>query len=246
MEAFQKFLETKNVEDLHSAVENQHPEACNVLGYAYTCGKYGVPIDFEKALEYFHRASLLGSCKASENLGIIFHFGKFGVPENRPLAFQFFKKGGGEGNSSPICQYYQASFHLENGQVESAVELLKNAALQGYTPALYRLGILFLRTDESAARRCFEACPKEMSRKVLGHMLILGKGGPQDIWKGLELWPEGVLFAAQEFFKREDYESALELFSRGKCTEGVSKTLLKMGISQNDPLLFVPLLVELQ
>lgn len=76
----------------HIGEEKGYPKCIGNLGWSYRCGK-GVSVDYQRAIEYYRRASELGgNGYAERNLGDMYLNG-YGVASNRTEARLWYEKG---------------------------------------------------------------------------------------------------------------------------------------------------------
>ena len=139
--AAQKSGDLKKAAALMSLAANHgHSGAINDLGTFYYTGK-GVPQNYEKAVDYFRRASELGNMYATHNLGVCHHYGK-GVPLDLNQAAAYYVAAGRQGHTGAQSQ---AGYLLLCGEGvdrddDTAYELLTKAAEAGNALALFYVG----------------------------------------------------------------------------------------------------------
>ncbi len=127
------------VERLTPHAEQGYAPAQNWLGYCYQIG-YGVPQNYDKAIEWYRKAANQGNADAQNNLGYCYKNGH-GVPQNYAKAIEWYRKAADQGNSSAqnglgTCYYNQQDY-------ANAVEWLQKAANHGNATAQHNLGYCY-------------------------------------------------------------------------------------------------------
>ncbi len=120
------------------------------LGVAYLWG-YGVPADQSFALQLFREAASKGSGVAATYLGDLYYFGK-GVSPDKAAAERWFEAG--ERLHDPKAAYNLGSLYFDihdhAQDFPKAAKLLREAAVAGYVPGMYSLGVLLTKHPELA------------------------------------------------------------------------------------------------
>jgi len=75
------------------------PIAIYSVGCGYANGTYGLPQDYTKALEYYHRAGELGDAVAYNNIGLAYMLGE-GVEVDKKKAYHYYKLSAMAGNAT--------------------------------------------------------------------------------------------------------------------------------------------------
>ena len=72
------------------------PMAQNNLGAIYAGGGHPIPVNYEKAMEWYQKASKQGVAEANYNIGDLYFRG-LGVPRNLDLAYKYYHKAALQG-----------------------------------------------------------------------------------------------------------------------------------------------------
>ena len=111
------------------------------------------------ALEQLEAMALQGSGLAAYYLGDIFVYGRFGVVKNLELAQRWLLLSAN--NGSVEGRYLLAQFLQGEGNMDEAILNYESLARNGFSPALFSLGIIFLKgknvkVNIAKAKRYFE------------------------------------------------------------------------------------------
>ena len=98
---------------LRRHVENEVPEAVELLGNAYQHGHYGIAINMKKAVKIYKRGVELGSVEAMRRLGDMHDTGS-GVKLDKKKASQLYRMAADRGMAK--AQYSLANKHGESRQ----------------------------------------------------------------------------------------------------------------------------------
>ncbi|GJD10879.1 Protein sel-1 homolog 2 [Galdieria sulphuraria] len=132
------------IEYKYHEAENNDGKSELFLGELFLSGAYGVSQDFERAAEYFERASLHGYPQANTLLGVFSLFGLASREKNETVAWELFHEAAQVEdaqayNAIGYCYYYGIGT-LKN--ISEAVHWFREAASKGSVDALYNLGML--------------------------------------------------------------------------------------------------------
>ncbi|GJQ13361.1 hypothetical protein GpartN1_g5152.t1 [Galdieria partita] len=132
------------IEYKYHEAENNDGKSELFLGELFLSGAYGVNQDFERAAEYFERASLHGYPQGNTLLGIFSLFGLANREKNETVAWQLFHEAAQVEdaqayNAIGYCYYYGIGTEKN---ISKAVHWFRDAASKGSVDALYNLGML--------------------------------------------------------------------------------------------------------
>lgn len=132
------------IEYKYHEAENNDAKSELFLGELFLSGAYGVSQDFERAAEYFERASLHGYPQANTLLGIFSLLGLGNRERNETIAWQLFHEAaqvedGQAYNAIGYCYYYGIGTEKNWSK---AIHWFRDAANKGSVDALYNLGML--------------------------------------------------------------------------------------------------------
>jgi len=117
-------------------VEANDPEAIRNMGCYYRDGMYGLPQDYTKALELFHRAAELGDAIAYASVGYAYDYGK-GVKVDKEKARHYYEIGAIMGCTSAR---HNLGFEEERkGNTNRALKHHMIAVRGGYSKSLKRI-----------------------------------------------------------------------------------------------------------
>ena len=137
--------------NLVKAAEAGNAAAASTLGNFYYEGRF-LPLDQTAAHRWWRTAAELGNADAQYNLGIVLLRRSSGKAD--VLAWL---EHAAEQNHTLAC-FTSGTWYAEHGDAERAVTHLKCAGANGYAPAQFNLGKLYLRIDRNdIARQWFEA-----------------------------------------------------------------------------------------
>lgn len=176
-------------EELITRAENNEVDAMNELGNAFTHGRYGLPSDSEKAIEWYQRAASAGSAAANFNLGLAYELSR-GVERDETRAFGYYLAAAKLG-------YAPAMFNVGNmyasgrGTPPDTFEAniwFRMAAEAGIPQAQFNLGTTYetgngVQRDEAQAARWYGLAAAQgfpLALYNLGLMSEEGRGVPQD------------------------------------------------------------------
>ena len=216
-----------------------------VLGLRYYSGN-GVRQNYEKAMEYFHKAAELGYAPAQASLGEMYREGR-GVNRDYKESFKWYLKAAESGMSESQYNVGYMYYHGEGVEVskEKAADWFMKAAEQGYAPAQNYLGKMFflgeglpvnegegIRLYKRAAARGNENAKKTL-KMIAEKALEAAKGGDA----GLQFVVGGMYMFGDGF--EQNYEEAVKWFEKAaaqglvdakfflgsmyECGEGVEK-----------------------
>jgi hypothetical protein len=177
---------------LRRHVENDVPEAINVLARSYRDGDLGLVQSYKKAVKIYKRAVELGSVQATIELGHMYELGR-GVTLDLKKANQLYRMAADRGNAN--AQFNVACALVGEGHIEEAITFYRLAADQKFTAAEHTLGVLYVR-GEGVERNYYEA-RRWLARAAdgtghmaaasmydIGNLYRLGYGVERDIEEG--------------------------------------------------------------
>lgn len=171
------------------AADQNNSNALLGLGNIYMNGEQGTPKNFEKALEYFHRASKLGNHIADNNIGVLYRNGQ-GVEKDHEEAMKWFVKANEK-------DYYLAKWNIGNlyehgmGVPKSPSKALAwklESAELGYANAQFEVAYAYEKglgtpVNFSKAVEWYQKAADLKNYGAMGNLAILyadGNGVPQD------------------------------------------------------------------
>ena len=127
------------------AAEKEHPKALYYLARMFEKGEH-VNADPNESLKYYQKSSKAGFGPASAFLGLQFDSGKQ-VKRDVEKAFQYFELAIQQGEES--ANYFKGKYllngELKGGkQTKDGIRCLEISAQQGYVPAQFDLGMLYM------------------------------------------------------------------------------------------------------
>ena len=178
---------------LRRHVENDVPEAINVLARSYRDGDLGLVQSYKKAVKIYKRAVELGNAQATIELGHMYEKGR-GVTLDLKKAKQLYRMAADRGNAN--AQFNVACALVGEGHIEEAASFYRLAADQKFTAAEHTLGVLYVRGEGVErnyyeARRWFARAADGTDHRAssaamcdLGNLYRLGYGVERDIQEG--------------------------------------------------------------
>ena len=145
-------------------VEVGDAEAVHNLGSCYSDGRYGLPQDYNKALELWHQAGELGSAPSYYNIGVAYHVGN-GVERDEKKAHHYYELAAMEGHVVARHNLGCAEGRAEN--MDRALKHLMIATEFGYTVSLDLIKQMFMngdatKDDYEKALQAYQACLSEI------------------------------------------------------------------------------------
>ncbi len=132
---------------IRANAEKGDPQAQDNLGILY-CGGTGIPQDYTKAMQWFHKAAAQGNDDAQLNIGDLYYKGH-GVPQNYTEAIKWYRKSADQGNANLQLflgdLYYRGEIVPKN-YAEALKWYIKAANLGNATledRPLYELGVMY-------------------------------------------------------------------------------------------------------
>ena len=128
-----------------TAAKKEHPKALYYLARMFEEGKHA-NTDLNESLKYYQKSSKAGFGPASAFLGLKFDSGKQ-VKRDVEKAFKYFELAIQQGEVS--AHYFKGKYllsgELKDGkQIKEGVHCLETSAQEGYVPAQYDIGMLFM------------------------------------------------------------------------------------------------------
>jgi len=192
------------VKEMLPLAEKGYPRAQVHMGWIYERG-VGVPQDYQKALEWYEKATSNGAKNAPAQIGNMYEKG-FGVKQNYEKAAEYYKRSielDGSLGYARMGYLYETGKGVQLDRVK-AVEYYDKAIAKGNYHAMTLLGLLYQhgnggldRNEEKAIELYKQAIdhgdPLAMTR--LGEMYNQGKGGlDKDHEKAMALFLESARY----------------------------------------------------
>lgn len=133
------------IKRLKKRMEVDDSQATSMLGDYYHDGKYGLPQDYGKAFELWHRAAELGDAKAYHSIGYSYEFGD-GVDKDEKKAMHYYEQAAmrgyaiawhnlganeqGKGNMERALKHYMIAVEIGDART---LENIRNLYSYGYT-----------------------------------------------------------------------------------------------------------------
>ena len=118
---------------LKKRVEVDDAKAISVLGCCYAEALYGLPQDWDKALELWHRAGELGNVDSYHNIGYAYRYGR-GVERDMKKATHYFELAAMGGDA--MSRHNLGIFEIKAGNYERALKHYITAVEGGYYESL--------------------------------------------------------------------------------------------------------------
>jgi len=114
-------------------VEAGDPMAMYNVGCLYRDGDHGLPQDYTKALEYWHRAGELGNATSYNNIGMMYATGT-GVEEDMKKAVHYYELAAMRGNA--LARHNLGYSEKRSGNYDRALKHYMIAIRDGYADSL--------------------------------------------------------------------------------------------------------------
>jgi len=121
-------------------VEVEDPLAIHRLGCDYRNGESGLPQDYTKAIELFHRAGALGYAEAYTNIGFAYHYGE-GVEADKRKAIYYYELAAVMG--STISRHNLGIEEENSSNYDRALKHYMIAVRGGYSNSLKEIQDLY-------------------------------------------------------------------------------------------------------
>ena len=128
------------IKRIHTRVDAGDVEAIRNLGCIYSDGMLGLPQDYVKALELYHRAAELGYDEAYNNIGNAYMYGE-GVKKDEKKARHYFELAAMRG--SPNARHNLGIFEDNRGNMERALKHHMIAVTFGHHSSLKQIQKLY-------------------------------------------------------------------------------------------------------
>lgn len=137
--------------------------------------------EYEKAFVIYKELAEEGSIDSQVFLAWMYQNG-LGVNKNKEEAFVWFNKAATSGSAS--AQFYLAKYHANQNELDKAIDYYQQAAEKNYSPALFRLGLLYETgrgTEKDTAKAVYYYRKASLeghvfAKKQLGLLLLKGYG----------------------------------------------------------------------
>ncbi len=218
------------------------PSAQNALGYRYLTGQ-SVGRNYTSAAQLFWQASQSGYAPAQNNLAVM-HILGLGVTQNTLTAISLLEQAAPHEAAAMdnLANLYISGYGV-NADRRLAHQWYNRAALAGYAPSQYRLGIINLTGDNQdyiqAAEffRLAAAQDYPPAQFQLGHLYLAGLGLAKDRDRALKLFEQaakggnqlaqyqlGMLLAASQNY------SQAEKWLQAAADQGQRNAQIKLGM----------------
>jgi len=168
---------------LQQAAKLRDPEALYNLGYAHFHG-VNVPVDKEKAIEFYKQSASLGYPQAQFDLAeLMLAHGK-----PRENAYGLYQQAAHSGHTP--SQLKLAQYYLEQGKRSEALHWIHQAEAAGDDNAMYMLGVLTSDSNPAASLSWYEkavAKGNPFAAHNLARLHMSGDQVPKDYGKALKL-----------------------------------------------------------
>ena len=158
--------EKETIKRLNKRIEAGDAIAVCTLGYYYRDGKCGMPRDYVKALELFHRAGELGFARAYSCIGYAYDYGR-GVEVDEKKATHYYELGAMGGNVD--ARYNLGCVEVDAGNMDRALKHYMLAVGSGHATSLERIKEFFVegegyatKDDYTKALRSYQAYLSEI------------------------------------------------------------------------------------
>lgn len=145
-----------------------------------------IPLNVDKARDWFDRASERGSLDAQMFLGMAY-FAGVKLPKDRNLAAKYLKLASNQGNAMAL--YYMGMMYLRGEGLEQsnekAITYLQMAANRNYAPADYDLGVIYETGNGVLANKKL-ACQLYGQAAQQGHMMATNSLGQCHVQEGTQ------------------------------------------------------------
>ena len=135
-------IEEEGMKQIQKRVETDDAEAMNGLGYLYWRGSNGLPQDFAKALELWHRAAELGHAGAYNNIGNCYWYGR-GVGMDKKKGKHYCELGAIGGFVG--ARYLLSNIEKNAGNMDKALKHFMIAVGFGHDGSLKQMKQLFMK-----------------------------------------------------------------------------------------------------
>ena len=153
-----------NIEKVKKRAETGDAIAIYTIGAHYNDGSLGLPLDYTKALELWHRAGELGNSSAYTNIGYAYDFGR-GVEMDKKKAIYYYELAAMGGNE--VARKNLGCIEEDAGNADRALKHWMIAVRGGNANSLVGVQRLYskghvTKEDYSKALRAFQEYLNEM------------------------------------------------------------------------------------
>ena len=155
------------IERVKKRVDGGDDKAMHGLAMCYREGTYGLPQDYTKALELYHRAGNLGSAESYNNIGVAYDNGR-GVEVDEKRAIHYFELAAMQGDST--ARYNLGEMEEKAGNIERALKHYMIAVKDGDTQSLKQIQLFYSngqasKEDYTKALQSYQAYLGEIKSK---------------------------------------------------------------------------------
>ena len=160
-----------------------------------------IPLDVDKARNWFDQASEKGSLDAQMFLGMAY-FAGVKLPKDRTLSAKYLKLAANQGNAMAL--YYMGLMYRDGVGVEQsnekAITYLQMAANRNYAPADYDLGVIYetgngVFVNKKLACQMYSQAAQQghiMATNSLGQCYAQGKGSQEELETARDLFTKAA------------------------------------------------------
>ena len=121
--------------------------------------------NYNSAIQKYEKLAKSGNYGCARRLGHMYYSGQ-GVKKNNELAVNWLKLGVEVNDSYSL--FLTSKIYLEQGHINASVEFLNKLVAIDYTPAMYRLGMLYL--SDQGGNQIKRGVDLLIKAKSLGHI----------------------------------------------------------------------------
>ena len=152
-------VDVERIEMMNKRVDLNDPVAMYNLGCFYFTGMLGLPRNYAKALELWHRAGELGSAEAYHSIGNAYAHG-FGVEVDKKKATHYWELAAMGGDAS--ARYKLGVIEARSGNMDRALNHFIVAVTDGYSDSLEGIKLMYengdaTKDDYAKALRSYQA-----------------------------------------------------------------------------------------
>ena len=147
------------IERYEKRMDMNDEQAIRIMGFYFSRGEHGLPHDYAKALELWHRAGELGDAKSYQSIGCAYKIGR-GVEKDEMKAMQYTKLAAMGGHVE--ARHNLGAYEARSGNYDRALKHWTIAVKGGCNDSLQKVKILYSRghatkDDFAKALRSYQA-----------------------------------------------------------------------------------------
>jgi uncharacterized protein len=190
------------------AAEAGNARAQNIVGAAYQYGNGGLPVDAQKALQYFGLSAAQNFPSSHHNLGVLYENGMEGLDPDMQVARAYYEQSVAIGW---VGSFEDLAHLLRDGiggpaDIPRAIDLLEQGRAQGDAESIHELAYMYhdgvaVPVNLLKARGLYaEAAATGIgqAQNDYGYMLEFGEGGPIDL-QGAMVQYRAVMAAGEAY-----------------------------------------------